>query len=678
MSDEKEPPPLELTPPAGEDAKKPKKKPGKRGRPRKHPPQGSKTGDSAYRMRLSRERRRAQIDADAELLKDKEAAEARADELKKVVDDRLAARIAARDANRRARIAALSDEFRSIAEDSGFLHVAEGLQYVRDVQSGKIPACERILQALTRHDRDVERIGSPDWPYVFDAARAEKVIKAMEKFREIKGPRAGKTLQLQPWQKFGLLSVFGWIHRDTGTRRFRYALWFIPKGNGKTTLAAPLGLYMLALDREGGAEVYAAAVTRDQARLVFKTAQEMVRRDAGFRLEKGVSVEAHSIVQSSTASEFRPLSRDAQSLDGLNVHCAIVDELAAHRHREVHDVLITAMGKRSQALMFVITTAGNSIASVGYEQVRYAERVLAGEVVDEQFFALLYGVDEGDDWLSPQTWQKANPNWNVSVMPDMVESLARRAMHIPSQQNAFKTRHLNIWTNAAVSWMNESSWNACAGLIDQQTLKDAQCVVGLDLAAKIDLAAKVLLFRRQIDGVDHYYVLPKFYLPAAVVQSLRHPAYAGWAAQGYLTICPGETTDFNLIEADVAADCERFNVIDIGYDPYQAKMLAGNLERSGFPVIEVRPTLANFSPAMKELDALVREGRLHHPGHPVLDWNVFSVEVYEYSNGNVYPRKDKNDAFAKIDGAVALLMALARFMVLDAEAPGEGASLMFM
>jgi phage terminase large subunit-like protein len=550
-----------------------------------------------------------------------------------------------------------------------FPNVAEGFQYARDVLSGVIVAGLDVRLACQRHERDLAAIGT-DWPYTFVAARAERALRAMQLFREIKGPRSGKRLRLQPWQRFVYASIFGWVDKDTHTRRFSYAFIAVPRGNGKSTAAAPLALYMLALDGEGGAEVYAAAVTREQARIVFAMAQFMCRRDPEFRQRYGVTVHGHVITQESSASTFAPLSRDADALDGKNVHLAVLDELAKHKTREVHDVLLTGTGKRLQPLMMCITTAASNQTGIGYEVWRESQRLLRREIENERMFAIIYTIDEDDDWRDPNSWRKANPNWGVSVNPDTIATLCKRAENIASQQNAFKQKHLNVWTSAAVQWLSSIDWNACADAsLEEASLAGEQCVAGLDLASKVDLAAYVKLFRRMIDGRWHYYAFPAFYLPLDVIRAQRNPNYETWHAKGLLrcSLVETATTDYTVIEADVSADHERYGFLDIAYDPYQAKMLAANLERSGIPVIEVRPTVPNFSPAMKELEALVLQRRFHHTGNEVLDWNINCVEAWSDHKDNVYPRKDKTDGQAKIDGAVALLMALARFMALDTE-----------
>ena len=552
----------------------------------------------------------------------------------------------------------LSDEQ---AFERAFPNVAAGLAYADAVMAGDEPACKWVRLACERNRRDLERMGTEEFPWVFDAATAEREMRVVQRFKEIKGPRAGHYLRLSPWQQFIHACAFGWLHKDRRTRRFRYVLVYVPRGNGKTTMAAPVGLYMLTLDKEGGAEVYAAAVTRDQARLVFGTAQNMARREPEFLRRYGVEVQTGSIFQAESASTFKPLSRDAQSLDGLNVHFAILDELAQHKTREVHDVLITATGKRSQSMIWAITTAGANQAGIGYEQWSYAKKVLEGTEVDEQFFAILYTIDDGDDWRSLDAMRKANPNWGISVMPDVIETLATRAAAVTAQQNAFKQKHLNVWTNADVAWMDMQVWDSCKdSSLRVQQFEGQTVTIGLDLASRVDIAAKVRLFERTLDGRAHYYLFASFWMPAAAIRASGHAAIEGWVTDGWITECDGDVVDFSQIEESITEDAETFVIGDVAYDPWQAAQMAQNLERHAVPVIEYRPTVANFSAPMKELEALAREGRLHTDGNPVLAWMVSNVVAHMDAKDNIFPRKERPEN--KIDGVVAAITALGRHM----------------
>lgn len=533
----------------------------------------------------------------------------------------------------------------------------DAVDYANQVVLDEIPVCSYVRQAVDRFFKDMERDDIHlDWQ------AAERVMNFVQRMPHIKGPLAGTPLQLDLWQKFIYLNIFGWKVGATGTRRFRRAYTEVPRGNGKSSMVAPAGLYMLSADREGGAEVYSAAVTRDQAKIVFNVARAMANRADRFMSRAGVEVLQHAIMQERTESTFQPLSADARSLDGLNVHLAILDELAQHKTREVYDVLETAMGKRSQALMWMITTAGPDQGGIGFEVHDYAVKVLSGVLSDDSFFGVIYTIDGDDDWTQPASWIKANPNWGTSVQPDAIRQLAHKALQLPSAQNSFKMKHLNIWTNANSMWLNSESWARQGRVITEEEFAGEECHIGLDLASKIDVAAAVKLFRREIDGVYHYFIKPKLYLPEEAVIENRNANYRGWVAAGHLIPTPGDVIDFAMIEEDIIEDSKKFNVREVPYDPWQATQMAQHLATEAFRVIEFPATVRNFSEPMKEFEALVRQGRIWHDNNPAFNWMISNLVVREDRKGNIFPRKERDEN--KIDGPVAAIMALARWMFM--------------
>jgi phage terminase large subunit-like protein len=518
-----------------------------------------------------------------------------------------------------------------------------------------------VRKACKRQLDDLARTG---WRFRFDEQRAGRVCRFIERLPHIKGPMAGQRLHLEAWQCWILTTVFGWVDRETGKRRFRRAYVEVPRGNGKSALSSGIGLYMLAADGEGGAEVYSAATTRDQARIVFRDAQAMARKVPDLATQLGVTVAAHNIHVLRTASKFEALSAEGSSLDGLNIHCAVVDELHAHKTRAVYDVIETGTGKRPQSLLWVITTAGSDKSGVCYEQRTYVTKVLGGQVTDDSQFGVIYSIDEGDDWTAPATWRKANPNWGVSVMPDVVGQLAAKAMQLPAAQSNFKTKHLDVWVNADSAWLPSGAWEKCADpTLSLDDFEGEECVIALDLATKTDIASKIYLFKR--DGVR--YLFGRHYLPEAAVLDARNAAYGGWEIAGRLQVTPGDATDFAAIEAEVLEDASRFRVREVAYDPWQAADLAQRLQANGASVIEYRNTVANFSAPMKELAALVLKGEVRHDGCPVLAWMVSNVVCHTDAKENIYPRKERPEN--KIDGVVAAIMALGRDM---AAAEGGG------
>lgn len=539
------------------------------------------------------------------------------------------------------------------------------VDYANQIALGEIPVCKLVENGILRFFRDLKR-STNGGPYFLDYKAAERVMAFVEKMPHIKGPDANTPITLAPWQKFIYLNVFGWQVKETGVRRFRKVYTEIPRGNGKSTMVAPAALYMLSADGESGAEVYSAAVTRDQARIVFNTSQTMARRKSAFLKRAGVNILAHAVVQDKTASTFQPLSSDARGLDGLNVHLAILDELAQHKTREVHDVIETATGKRLQPLMWMITTAGPDQGGIGFEIHDYGEKVLNRVIEDDSFFTLIYTIDAGDDWMEPKTWIKANPNWGYSVQPDTVKQLAQRASQVASFQNAFKMKHLNVWTNASVGWLDSVHWANQAMPMDEDDFLGEECMVAIDLSSKVDVAAKVKIFRRPNDADvsrKHgykYFIIPTLYLPEAAVRDNRNANYAGWGLGGHLTITPGDVIDFENIEEDLKTDIEKFNVVDVPFDPWQATQLAQRMTAEGVPMVEFPPHVRNFSEPMKEFEALVRSGLLFHNNNPVFNWMISNLVIKEDRKGNIFPRKERDEN--KIDGPVAAIMALARWL----------------
>ena len=314
--------------------------------------------------------------------------------------------------------------------------------YANKVISGEIPACKFVIQAC---QRQIDDLANPPAGYRFSEEHAARVCRFVELVPHIKGEKAkgGELLKLEPWQVFILSTVFGWVDK-AGNRRFRRVYIEVPRGNGKSALSSPIALYMLAMDREAGAEVYSAATTREQARIVFQTAQSMARKMEGFRKRFGVEVTAHAIVQMRSHSSFKALSAEGHTLDGLNIHLAVVDELHAHKTPDVWEVLESGAGKRPQSMLWAITTAGFNKYGVCYQVRDYALKVLSGDatgIAADAQFGIVYTVDEGDDFYSEEALRKANPNWAISVDPDYVRQNAAKAKQVVKDRVNFLTKH---------------------------------------------------------------------------------------------------------------------------------------------------------------------------------------------------------------------------------------------
>lgn len=534
-------------------------------------------------------------------------------------------------------------------------YTATARQYADDVLAGRILACQLVKQACERQVKDLAR---KDFAYQFSEIHAERVCKFVELLPHVKGEWAGQPLVLQPWQVFILTTVFGWLDAE-GRRRFKTVYTEIPRKNAKSTLSSAVALYLLAADGEEGAEVYSAATTRDQARIVWQDAKRMVEKCDGLRERFGVKAWAHSIAVESTGSSMKALARDqGGNLDGLNVHGAIVDELHSHKTRDVWDVLETATGARRSPMLWAITTAGFNRAGICYEQRDYVKRILSGQHDDPEYFGIVYTLDDDDDWTNPECWQKANPNWGVSVKPDDIARKARKAMEMAAAQNNFLTKHLNRWVNADTAWMDLRKWDACAVPdLDMADFEGQPCWIGLDLANKADVAALVLVFERPEGGIA---VFGRYYLPEDAIEDGRNSQYSGWAIEGRLIATPGSVTDFAYIEEDLREFAHRFDVRCVAYDPWQASYLAQRLSDEGLPMLELRQTVQNMSEPMKQLEAYVLNNELKHTGCPVMTWMVSNVVAHLDAKENIYPRKEFPEN--KIDAVVALIMAISRYL----------------
>ena len=552
-------------------------------------------------------------------------------------------------------------------------YAAIAKRYAEQVVAGEILACRWVQRACQRQLDDLAKFKGKASPYSFNPKLADKdgrsfypadnLCAFIERLPHVKGPLAGEPIQLEPWQAFILTTVFGWV-KSNGTRRFRRSYIEVPRGNAKSTLSSAVALYMLAADREGGAEVYSLATTRDQARIVFGDAQTMARRSPGFRRRFSVEVGAHNMHVLASGSKFEALSAEGSTLDGLNIHFGCVDELHAHKTRTVYDVVETGTGKRDNSLLWVITTAGSNRTGICYEVRTFVTKLLEGVFEDDSQFGIIYGLDDGDDWTAESALIKANPNWDISVKPEVLLPLQAKAMQLPSAVNNFKTKHLNEWVNADTAWMDMRAWDACAdSTLDIEAFIGQPCWIGLDLASKTDIAALVLVFPHP-EIADAYAVFGKYYLPEDTVSSAGNSQYEGWMRTGRLTVTPGNVIDFGWIEADLLEMASRFEVQAVAFDPFQATQLSTRMLSEGLPMIEVRPTVLNFSEPMKTLEALVLQKKLAHDSDPVLTWMASNVVAHLDVKDNIYPRKER--AENKIDGIVALIMALSR-----AIKPGE-------
>ena len=544
-------------------------------------------------------------------------------------------------------------------------------KWAKQVVAGKVPACKWVVLACQRHLDDLKKSKSRDYPYKFEPKLAEKKILFIELLPHTKGEWALKRqkIQLEPWQKFGIAVTFGWVRKKDGYRRFRESYWEVPRKNGKSAIAAGVALNMFANDGEFGSEVYSGATTEKQAWEVFKPARLMALRSPDLIEAAGIQINAASLERLEDGAIFEPIIGDPP--DGQSPHCAIVDEYHEHPDSRLYDTMQTGMGARRQPLIFTITTAGYNIEGPCYDLRSRVQDMLLGTVPDDELFGWIWTIDEGDDWTDPKVLAKANPNFDVSVYEDFLISQQTKAINNASRQNSFKTKHLNVWVSARSAFFNMEHWKKRANPdLRFDDFETTPCLMSIDLASRIDIAARVNLFYwvDEQGFIQYRSISPWFYLPEETVfandekESGTQKMYQKWQNQGLLEVHDGAENNFKLIAQDLIDDASRVPLSEVPHDEWGGFQIAKDIEEAGYDAVKIPKTVKTFSPAMRELEAALKSGRFQHDGNPILGWMVGNVVSNEDANRNVFPRKHTNAK--KIDGAVALLMGISRAMVL--------------
>jgi phage terminase large subunit-like protein len=490
--------------------------------------------------------------------------------------------------------------------------------------------------------------------------------------RHSKGEWAGSTIRLEPWQEWYLGVLFGWLRSD-GTRRFRTSYLEVARKNGKSTILAGVGLYLLVADGEPGAEVYTAATKMAQAQIIFLESQRMVSQSPD--LKRLVGSFKNNLHVASTFSKYEPVGRDSDTLDGLNVHGGLVDELHAHPTGDMWDVLETGTGSRRQPLMAAVTTAGSNRQGVCYQFHDYTEKLLSGVVDDDAWHGVIYTLDrdpdtgEIEDWRNERTWIKANPNLGVSKKADDLRDKARKAGQMPSRLNAFLTKELNVWTQAASRWISPERWQACnLGPVDEAALAGRPCWGGLDLSSTLDVTALAWVFPAP-DGRPAD-VLMRMWIPEENwerrVREERAP-YDVWIARGLLTLTPGNVVDYDFILHQVEQDVTIFQVQELAFDPWNATSVTNKIGLAPEKLVEFRQGYVSMNPAMKALEVAIQRRAINHGGHAGLAWMADNLTASYDPASNAKP--DKSKSTERIDGMVALIMAYYRSSL--ASGPGE-------
>lgn len=533
---------------------------------------------------------------------------------------------------------------------------------------GEQVTCRYVYLAVQRHYQDLSDGAARG--LVFDPERSQHIITFTERFCvHTQGPLARKPLLLDPWQKFWTAVLYGWRRAADGGRRFQTGYEEVARKNGKSTWKSPQGAYLFSMDGEAGAEVYAIATTRAQAMKVFKPAFDNIKRWArqsrgvarSFKIFSGLNQEK---VELDDGSVFAPLPANADSLDGLNPSAILFDELHAQPSADVWDVMESALGARFNPLLSSITTAGYILDGICMQIRKYLISILEGKRKDDTFFGYVYTLDEGDDPLDPRNWVKANPGLGTAKRIDYMHAMARKAAALPSAMVNFLTKDLNVWVGSPDGWISVAVWDKGGAKFDPEILKGRKCFGGLDLASTRDLTALALVFPPEEPG-DEWYLLVWFWCPQDKIDSQEkddEAPYKRWAKEGWISATPGAVTDYGPVKQRVLQVMQHYQVVEIGFDRWNALQLANDLLDAGVPLVEVPQNTGGMYPGSKRLEELAYGHQLRHNGNPVLRYCIDNTSLLFDSNDNFRPDKKKSKANGRIDGTVATVMALSRAM----------------
>lgn len=544
-------------------------------------------------------------------------------------------------------------------------------QYIDQVSSGEIITGELIQLAVQRHLSDMDKSQDDSYPYIFDRDKADRIIKIAHLHRHTKGREyKGKLFDVQPFQAFLLASLYGWVNRETGYRRFTTIYFEVARKAAKSELAALICNIMAVWDQEQSAEVYTVATKRDQAMEVFKAAKKMseyLRQDYN-TLKDIIQIYRDSVFVTSTDSVIKALSSDYNSMDGMSVHCGIIDEYHSHKTDSLLEIIRSSQGMLVQPLSMVITTAGWNIQSPCYELHEYCADVLRGVIEDDRTLALIYNLDDPEtEWEQEEMWIKSNPMIGITPKWDFMRSEYKTAKQRGGTKLAsFKTKNLNMWLSSSSEWIpDQYVQDSYDDEITEASLIGRSCIAALDLASDYDISALVLLFPPEDEG-EKYKCLRYYFIPDenARERSERDRVnYLRWIEEGYMITTPGDVTDYNYIRQHILRLSSMYHIDCIGYDAWNSSQLVSDLVSDGHNVHKQSLTVAALNAATEEMGRLYRGRMISSPTDPVYRWMMLNVELEYGYNDNKRPKK--NARGEKIDGVISELISIATLLNKD-------------
>ena len=546
-------------------------------------------------------------------------------------------------------------------------------EYVDDILSGGVLACRWLVLAAQRFENDLDAKDDPAFGFYFDEEEARQAIDFFPIFlRHHQGDLAGEPLFLEPWEQFIVANIYGWKRKSDGLRRFRKVYVSIARKNGKSLLAVGIGIKGLLVDGEGGPRIVCAATKRAQARLVWDIAALTIEANPELMEQFGIniskSLNTTRIALVGTAADFIPLGQDSKTEDGHNIHVGIIDEYHEHPDDKMVGVIRTAMGARSQPLLFIITTAGFDVQSPAYEEEQYLRHVLEGTVTDDTYFGVVYTLDEEDNWKDPSVWIKSNPNLGVGKFREQIAALVGEAEHKPPTKQQVLTKELNVWTQALSTWLDWKLWkDNNIGQVDEETMAGRPCWAALDCSMSRDHT--VVTYAFPPSGVeDRWQYIHRVWVPA---EDLAEKAvgdsadYLEWLAAGWIN-WPGQTIKRDEVTSRIREDLELFDVRELAYDRYgDGQPIALDLESdNGLPIVMFPQSAKEFTAPTNEFERLVIAAQMEHGSNPVMDYYVQCAHLWEGPNDTRKPvKRRKGDDTTRIDGVITSTMATWRALI---------------
>ncbi|MCL2205710.1 MAG: terminase large subunit, partial [Treponema sp.] len=526
--------------------------------------------------------------------------------------------------------------------------------------------------AVMRHVSDLKRVGKKDFPYRFDASAAKRAIDFIHLLEHTKGEFANRALhpdiklKLQPWQQFLIWQMEGWRNKD-GFRRFTRAYIEVARKNGKSSLAAALANYHFFADspREVGPEIYFAATKQQQAAITWEEAERQIRRNATLKeLAQTYKTKKHIVVPK-TAAIMRPLGRDSKTEDGLNPSFAVIDEYHAHPDAGLIDVIESGMGARKQPLIVIITTAGTNYIGPCFEEHEHLKKMLEGSIPPvDNYFGIIYTLDENDDWKNPKVWVKANPNLGVSVDEARLTEQINLAASSTTKIMNVKTKRLNIWCKNVMGWISFADWEKCGKQkYTESELSGRPCYGGMDLSSTQDISALSLSFPPQNEREPYKHIY-RFYIPEELIQEkedIDKVPYRAWIDEGFIIATPGNVIDYDWIEQDILNMAATYEIREFCFDPFHAQEIVNHLTTAGINMLPIQQGYRMMSPMCDSFEKRVLSQEMAHGNNPVMRWMMSCIEMKSDRQGNVMPMKPRRGSTGKrIDGVVANIMSLGR------------------